>query len=441
MLARLLQDKGYAVIRVYSSEFPQDMMNLVPKNIEAVEWHGTIVHTGGVRNEAALTETMKKIKAVKGVHIENFMVGCESGVELCDELTERWVNDHKAARLGTHVTTNGTAMSLARRDKYEMGEAVRKASIRAVKQIEVNEGRFDEVLDFVNEVADPSTGRFRVVLKPAMSAGSEGVYFATSKEECKKYFNLIYGATNVFGMVNTKVLVQEFLEGKEYVVDSVSVEGIHKTVAIWEYDKRVCNGAQFVYFGMRLYESADGAVEESLVTYMHQVLNALDVKHGPSHGEVMMTATGPCLVEVGCRPHGGEGTFVRLADGPIGYNQLTAMIDAHENRSKFYKMPHRPRKLKSHSMEVCLVNRLEGRLCGIPKMGEITALESFVEAEMKMNVGEMLPLTVDFLTSPGAIMLCHADRDQLNRDADKIHELELDGLFDIRGGRARLDTL
>ena len=28
------------------------------------------------------------------------------------------------------------------------------------------------------------------------------------------------------------------------LVDTVSVEGIHKTVAIWEYDKRPCNGAQ-----------------------------------------------------------------------------------------------------------------------------------------------------------------------------------------------------
>ena len=96
------------------------------------------------------------------------------------------------------------------------------------------------------------------------------------------------GSTNVFGHLNTSVLVQEFLSGKEYVVDSVSVEGIHKTVSIWEYDKRPANGAKFVYYGMRLYESEDGEREKALVEYMHGVLDSLQVKNGPSHGEVRL---------------------------------------------------------------------------------------------------------------------------------------------------------
>ena len=35
--------------------------------------------------------------------------------------------------------TNGTAHSAARRDKYLMGEAVRGAGLRAVRQVEVND--------------------------------------------------------------------------------------------------------------------------------------------------------------------------------------------------------------------------------------------------------------------------------------------------------------
>lgn len=92
--------------------------------------------------------------------------------------------------------------------------------------------------------------------------------------------------------LNSSVLVQEFLAGKEYVVDSVSVEGIHKTVAIWEYDKREANNAKFVYYGMRLFESDSGEREDALVAYMHKVLDALGVRHGPSHGEIMWTSTG-----------------------------------------------------------------------------------------------------------------------------------------------------
>lgn len=49
--------------------------------------------------------------------------------------------------------------------------------------------------------------------------------------------------------------MMEYLDGKEYVVDSVSRDGVHRICAIWEYDKRAVNGANFVYFGMELKSS------------------------------------------------------------------------------------------------------------------------------------------------------------------------------------------
>ncbi len=40
--------------------------------------------------------------------------------------------------------------------------------------------------------------------------------------------------------------------------------------------------------------------------------DALGVKNGPSHAEVIVTPYGPCLVEVGSRPHGGPFLSVFL---------------------------------------------------------------------------------------------------------------------------------
>ena len=53
-------------------------------------------------------------------------------------------------------------------------------------------------------------------------------------EECRKALGNIIGKTNVLGLVNEQLLVQEYLEGTEYVVDMVSRKGEHKCVAIWE---------------------------------------------------------------------------------------------------------------------------------------------------------------------------------------------------------------
>ena len=44
---------------------------------------------------------------------------------------------------------------------------------------------------------------------------------------------------------------QEFLQGKEYVVDCVTRDGVHTTTFVWVYDKREANGGGFVYFGAR----------------------------------------------------------------------------------------------------------------------------------------------------------------------------------------------
>jgi len=38
-----------------------------------------------------------------------------------------------------------------------------------------------------------------------------------------------------------------------------------------------------------------------LVPYARGVLDVLGVKNGPSHGEVILTPTGPCLVEMNVR--------------------------------------------------------------------------------------------------------------------------------------------
>jgi biotin carboxylase len=106
--------------------------------------------------------------------------------------------------------------------------------------------------------------------------------------------------------------VQEYLEGTEYIVDIVSRDGEHKVVAIWEYDRRLANGAPTVCFGYRLM-SADEPRCRELMDYQRRVVTALGIRHGPTHGEVKWFKDEPVLVEVGARCQGGEGLFVKVA--------------------------------------------------------------------------------------------------------------------------------
>ncbi len=67
-----------------------------------------------------------------------------------------------------------------------------------------------------------------MVLKPTDSAGSDGVKLCHNFEEAKVHFHHLLEVEAVNGGMNTEVLCQEFLRGKEYVVDQVSRDGVHK---------------------------------------------------------------------------------------------------------------------------------------------------------------------------------------------------------------------
>ena len=128
---------------------------------------------------------------------------------------------------------------------------------------------------------------------------------------------------------STAVLCQEFLKGTEYVVDHVSRDGVHKTMMVWVYDKRPTNGGDFVYYGMVPVDSQSREAQ-IFIKYTRDVLDALKLHNGPSHGEVMMGPDNvPCLVEMNCRSHGWDGAWVPLAKKLTGgYSQPDVTLDS-----------------------------------------------------------------------------------------------------------------
>ena len=155
------------------------------------------------------------------------------------------------------VATNGSSGTEARRNKYLMGEAVRAAGVRAVMQRRAS--TWAEIEAFLTEW-QPSP--YNVIVKPMESAGSDDVTLCHSEAAVKAAFGNIMGKVNSLGCVNEGVLVQEYLQGTEYVVDTVSLAGAHKCVALWEYDRRPTNGAGFVLHGQRLMTADEPRAKE-----------------------------------------------------------------------------------------------------------------------------------------------------------------------------------
>ena len=185
---------------------------------------------GQFDEKASLVDTAAAAKQAAGAfRIVACMAGGEAGVDLADSLSEK---------LG--VRTNGTDIP-NRRDKKLQQELIKSVGLRSVRQ--AGGDKFSDVEEFLR------TEEYPIVLKPVESAGSDGVKLCHDFKEAKEHFDVLMRSQMVNGGEVPSVLCQEFLKGREYVVDHVSRDGVHKTCMVWVYDKRPANGAAFVYFG------------------------------------------------------------------------------------------------------------------------------------------------------------------------------------------------
>ena len=77
------------------------------------------------------------------------------------------------------------------------------------------------------------TERFPIIIKPAESAGSYGVKLCHNAFEAEAHFHQL--SWQLQGRRNREVLLQEYLRGRQYVVDHVSRDGVHKTTMVWVF--------------------------------------------------------------------------------------------------------------------------------------------------------------------------------------------------------------
>lgn len=220
-----MQNKGYQIICLWSKGFSETMKTHVPSSCR-----GKLQYAAEVDQPDSLQETADLVLDIADSNhwtIVACVCGGEAGVDLADALSET---------LG--LITNGTHIP-NRRDKKVQQELVKKAGLRSVRQ--AGGSSFDQVEAFLQ------SERYPLIVKPLDSAGSDGVKLCHTFDEAKEHFTTLIGSNMVNGGICDEVLCQEFLIGREYVVDMVSRDGVHKVVMTWLYDKRPANGSAFVY--------------------------------------------------------------------------------------------------------------------------------------------------------------------------------------------------
>lgn len=306
--------------------------------------------------------------------------------------------------------------SLWRRDsKRGMHQSLKEAGIRYIKSTVVTND--DDIKKFFEENDIKSA-----FMKYSEGASSYGAKKCDSIEEAIKHFHDISDKKNSFGW-NTDVLLQEFIGGDEYIVNSVSCRGKHLITDIWKYRKVLTEDKEMIYESMELLMSVEPGIHD-LIIYAYKVLDATGFKIGPCHGEFKIDEKGPVLIETNPRPMGASMTS-RYLDECLGHHITDIAMDAYLDKKKFMMRllkPYRPLKMAALKF---MISPRETDANLAPIMEILHGLKSFRQTNPLIN-DEIVHITktVDLETSPIMIKLCHEDENLLHKEVEFLHELE-----------------
>lgn len=389
-LAPRFIEAGYACARVQSAaETPE----VYQGTFSLDDYCENIIHYGDFETTLANVARLEPVAVI---------AAGELGVEFADALSER---------LG--LKSNGMALSAARRHKYVMIERLRTAGLRATKQFLPKSE--EQLRNWHRERGG------RIVIKPTRSAGGDGIHFCNTPEESVDAFRELLGKTNIFSETNQEVVAQEYLQGTEYAVNTVSCEGSHYVTDIWRTTRVSVNGILDMGGSIQIMPRT-GDVQDILVNYAFKVLDAMGILYGPGHLEIKLTPDGPCLVEIGARLAGGD--MPHYAELAIGESQLTWTVDAYTNPKRFHSRYEQKYRLQYHFASVAMLSPYDGVLKAYPRLDDVRKLESFYEIREIVKPGDRIRPTKDDMTYPMLVLLRHQIEEVVLRDWGTLRYLD-----------------
>lgn len=311
---------------------------------------------------------------------------------------------------------NDSATTYLRASKAGMVEALKAAGIRYIHTEVVNDK--SDIARFWNE-----NELDRCVVKYSESAATVGVKICSSIKEAEDHYEHLLVSANGLSSDNKTVLIQEFIGGTEYIVNTLSCDGEHMLTDVWVYEKVFQNDGTIAYDYSKLIKDLEPGNTE-MIEYAYKVLDAVEMKWGPCHIEIKVDKKGPVLIETNARVMGLAMTAPYL-DECLGYHITDMAIDSMINPALFKRM-----LLKSYApLKYAMM-----KLMIIPETIKANFEPTMVFAKTLNSMREILffgqdgvqeyERTVDLDTSPLVLKMINEDYGQLRKDYELLRLVE-----------------
>lgn len=214
----------------------------------------------------------------------------------------------------TKLTTN----------KYAMREQLSKNGLPCPKYFFID-SKFD-VDNLKNIDLD-----YPLIVKPTDRSGSRGIYKVNNEVELKNGIK-----NSLKESFSKEIIVEEFIEGNEYSVESISQNGKHKIIQITK--KFTTGSPHFIETGhvqpAYLSNEINGKIHDIII----KSLDVLKVSNGASHSEIKIFNDEIKIIEIGARM-GGDFIGSDLVNISTGVDFLKLVLDISLGKRIFEDFP------------------------------------------------------------------------------------------------------
>lgn len=217
----------------------------------------------------------------------------------------------------TEITTN----------KYKMRKALSNNKILCP---------FFKLIRSLNDIQNENF-KFPLIIKPTDRSGSRGIYKVEKIEDLEK---AILNAQKE--SLTSEVILEEFINGEEYSVESISQNGIHKILQI---TKKYTTGApHFIETGHEEPANLEDKIIKKIEEVVIKSLQALEIENGASHTELKIYQEEIKIIEIGARM-GGDFIGSDLVELSTGIDFLKYVIEVSLGKKIIF-----PEKIKNEGI-------------------------------------------------------------------------------------------
>lgn len=217
----------------------------------------------------------------------------------------------------------------------------------------------------------------KCIIKPVDNSGSRGVTLISDYQSLQT-IDKTFKYSKFFSR-NGDIMVEEYMEGPEVSVETLSVDG--KCYVIQITDKLTTGAPYFVEMGHNEPSMLSEDIKKQIMEVASTAVKAIGIENGPSHTEIIVTQAGPKVVELGARL-GGDNITTHLVPLSTGVNMVECCI-----RSALGEKPDFEKKINQASA-IRYINTKCGKIVRITGLGEAEAIDGVKKINIVHNIGK-----------------------------------------------------